>query len=311
MSSARTETLVVASPDSGDRLDKYLASRLPDLTRSHIQKLIEDGNILVGSVARRGSYKVREGDRVIITIPEAHPIELAPEAIPLSIIYEDEDVLVIDKPAHLVVHPAPGHPAGTLVNAILAHCPELSIDGSIRPGIVQRLDRDTSGLMVIAKSDKGKINLTEQLQERRVLKEYLALVEGSPSTDEAFIEGPIGRSPVDRKKMAVVAGGRPARTRYRVIERLGPYNLLRVRIYTGRTHQIRVHLAQIGHPIVGDTLYGRHKPSIALDRPFLHAERLGFQLPSTGAYVEFSAPLPWELESVLRELKGQNIAGLR
>ncbi len=176
MPSARTETLTVSSSEAGTRLDKFLAGRLPDLSRSHLQKIIEDGAVLVDSMERRGSYRVREGDQITITVPPATPVELIPEEIPLSIIYEDDDVIVLNKPAHLVVHPAPGHPAGTLVNAILAHCPDLSINGSIRPGIVQRLDRDTSGLMVIAKSDRGKISLVEQLTERRVLKEYLALV---------------------------------------------------------------------------------------------------------------------------------------
>lgn len=311
MPSARTETLTVSSSEAGTRLDKFLAGRLPDLSRSHLQRIIEDGAVLVDSTERRGSYKVREGDQITIAVPPATPVGLIPEKIPLSIIYEDDDVIVLNKPADLVVHPAPGHPAGTLVNAILAHCPDLSINGSIRPGIVQRLDRDTSGLMVIAKSDRGKISLVEQLTERMVLKEYLALVEGVPDIDEAFIEGPIGRSPTDRKKMAVVPGGRPARTRYRVIERFRSSALLRVRIYTGRTHQIRVHLAQIGHPVVGDRLYGRPGPSMPLDRPFLHAARLGFRLPGTGEFVEFSAPLPPELEVVLQRLRGESIAGIK
>ena len=240
-----------------------------------------------------------------VTIPPPETIALAPEAIPLTIIYQDGDIIVLDKPAGLTVHPAPGHPSGTLVNALLAACPDLrGIAGTLRPGIVHRLDKDTSGLMVVAKNDRAQRSLQRQLKEREVRKTYLALVKGVPAPREGTIEAPIGRHPKNRKKMAVVADGREATTRYRVREEIagGQYSLLEVEPVTGRTHQIRVHLAAVGHPVVGDATYGR--PSAAVGRQFLHAHKLAFAMPLGGRAVEFESPLPADLREALSRLRG-------
>jgi 23S rRNA pseudouridine1911/1915/1917 synthase len=307
MPAVRTETVVVSRPEAGTRLDKLLAAHLPEVSRSYIQKLIEDGHIQTGSQPRRGSYKVREGEDICVTIPEPEALELAAEPIDLAIVYEDCDIMVVDKPAGLVVHPAPGHASGTLVNAVLAHCPDLSINGSIRPGIVHRLDKDTSGLLAVAKTDRGMSSFVEQMKNHEVLKEYLALVDGIPDPPEAVIEGPIGRNLADRKRMDIVPGGRPATTKYRVIERFEHNALLLVRIYTGRTHQIRVHLSHVGHPVTGDPVYGKRQSSLKISRPFLHAAKLGFRLPATGEYREFTAVLPPELKNTLSELRGESV----
>jgi 23S rRNA pseudouridine1911/1915/1917 synthase len=249
---------------------------------------------------------------VNVTIPPPQTIDLAPEAIPLTIIYQDGDIIVLDKPAGLTVHPAPGHPSGTLVNALLAACPDLrgpstglrtGIAGTLRPGIVHRLDKDTSGLMVVAKNDRAQRALQAQLKERVVRKTYLALVGGMPTPREGTIEAPIGRHPKNRKKMAVVADGRESTTRYRVREEIagGKYSLLEVEPVTGRTHQIRVHLAAIGHPVVGDATYGRS--SEAIGRQFLHAHKLAFAMPLGGRTVEFVSPLPADLREALSRLR--------
>jgi 23S rRNA pseudouridine1911/1915/1917 synthase len=243
------------------------------------------------------------GEVVSVEIPSPQIDEIHPDPIPLEIVYEDADVLVVDKPAGMVVHPAPGHPRGTLANALVAHVPGISVGGSQRPGIVHRLDKDTSGLIVAAKTDRGRTTLVAQWEDRSVEKIYLALASGSVSDAEATIDAPIGRDPKNRQRMAVLRSGRPAVTRFRVVERFANATLLEVSIETGRTHQIRVHLAFIGHPIVGDQVYGRPRPmDPELDRQFLHASALAFQLPD-GAVARFEAPLPDDLRAVLEQLR--------
>ncbi len=285
---------------SGTRLDSYVAQECPELSRSYVQRLISDGYITVNGRAAKGSLKLKIGDRVTAIIPPPAPPKPLPEEIPLTIVYEDSDLLVVDKPAGLAVHPAPGHPSHTLVNAILAHCPDLAISGSVRPGIVHRLDKNTSGLMVVAKNDAAHNNLSNQLKVRSMLKRYVVLVHGYLSPERGIIEAPIGRDPHNRKRMAVVSGGREARTQYRVIRYLDNYTLLEVTLETGRTHQIRVHFSSIGFPVVGDEVYGKRPP--ILNRQFVHACCLGFKLPSSGEWVEFSSKLPADLEEALERI---------
>jgi 23S rRNA pseudouridine1911/1915/1917 synthase len=302
-----------AVAEDGPRLDRYLAEIWPDLSRSRLQSLILNGLVCVNGAGARSSYKVRQGDLLSVSIPPPSHLSLSPEDIPLSVIYEDADLVVIDKPAGLVVHPGPGHPAGTLVNALLAHCPDLAgIGGVERPGIVHRLDKDTSGLMVVAKNEAAHQSLTRQMKERTVTKGYLALVHGEPRPPQGTIDAPIGRDPRNRQRMAVVSGGRAASSAYTTIQRLGAYSLVEVRIHTGRTHQIRVHLAYVGHPVVGDPVYGRKGKGAAapggvtLDRQFLHAAVLGFRLPCSGEYREFRCDLPEDLRAVLEALGSGN-----
>ncbi len=321
--------LAVAVPEEarGERLDRFLAG-LPDLglTRARVQRLIERQLVLVEGRPARAAQRVRPGERVEVVVPPPQPLEARPEEIPLDVVYEDADLLVINKPRGLVVHPAPGHPGGTLVNALLARCPGLraagwstpaqGADGTwgevIRPGIVHRLDKDTTGLLVVAKTPEAHLSLSRQLKERQVRREYLALVRGQPP-DEGTVDAPIGRHPVHRQRMAVVAGGRPARTHYRVLERFPPpggegrrsgYALLAVRLETGRTHQIRVHLAHAGHPVAGDPVYGGRRGELGLEGQALHAARLAFVHPRTGEPVEFSAPPPPDLAAALATLRG-------
>ncbi len=291
---------------SGERLDVFIARALPEITRSRARKLIDEGLVLVdGALPPKAGVALEAGQRVRVTIPPPEPLDLQPEAIPLRIVYEDGDLLVVDKPAGLAVHPAPGHARHTLVNAVLAHCPDLSgIGGKRRPGIVHRLDKDTSGLIIVAKHDAAHLSLARQLKERKVEKTYLALVDGRVAPPEGVIDAPIGRHPVDRKRMAVVERGREARTRYRTLREVDGRTLLEVRPETGRTHQIRVHLASIGHPITGDPLYNRRgSPPPGLRRQFLHAQRLAFRHPRTGGRLELEAPLPPELTDVLETLE--------
>ncbi len=286
---------------AGIRLDKYIAEEYPEFSRSYIQRLISDGLVTVNDRPAKGSLKISNGDKITVLVPPPAPSSLLPEEIPLNIVYEDSDLLVVDKSAGLTVHPAPGHPSHTLVNAILAHYPDLQgIGGSMRPGIVHRLDKDTSGLMVVAKNDTAQQNLSSQMNARSVVKRYSVLVQGHLSPATGIIEAPIGRNPRNRKKMAVVSGGREARTQYRVVKYLDNYTLVEVTLETGRTHQIRVHLAAIGFPVVGDEVYGRRSP--VLKRQFVHACYLGFRLPSTGEYVEFNSELPSDLEEALERL---------
>ena len=295
---------LVAGRD-GERLDVFIARSLPELTRSRVRRLIDEGLVTIdGRRPAKAGVALEAGRRVAVTLPPPEPPELQPEAIPLRIVYEDADLLVIDKPAGLTVHPAPGHAAHTLVNALLAYCPELAgVGGEGRPGIVHRIDKDTSGLILVAKNDAAHASLARQLKARQVEKTYLALVRGRPDPPEGAIDAPVGRHPKQRKKQAVVEGGRAARTRYRVLRALDGYSLLEVRPETGRTHQIRVHLASIGHPVAGDALYGRGATPPSLRRQFLHAHRLAFSHPRTGARLELEAPLAQDLAFVLEELQ--------
>jgi 23S rRNA pseudouridine1911/1915/1917 synthase len=285
---------------SGIRLDKFVGDRCPELSRTHAQKLIAAGFIIVNGRPTKSSFKLTVGDRVAITIPSESPAPLSPEPIPLRIVYENADLLVVDKPAGLAVHPAPGHPSHTLVNAVLNYLPALADADSVRPGIVHRLDKDTSGLIIVAKNRLAHENLSDQFKARSVSKSYIVLVKGKLTPESGVIEAAIGRDPSNRQRMAVVAKGREARTEYRIIKYVGGYSLLEIRPQTGRTHQIRVHLAAIGFPVVGDAAYGVRSPH--LSRQFLHASRLGFSLPSTGQYVEFTSPLPPDLEKTLQEI---------
>lgn len=286
----------------GVRFDKYVAEHCPELTRTQAQRLIDDGYIKVNGSPAKAGLKLVAGDSVTVSIPPPPPSGLVAEDIPLNIVYENDDLMVIDKPAGLTVHPAPGHPRGTLANAILSHLSYSPDAGDLRPGIVHRLDKDTSGLIIVAKSNAAHANLAAQFKSRSVVKAYLALVRGRLTPEEGVIEAPIGRDTRDRKRMAVVheGKGRSARTRYHVLKYTGEYSLLEVKPETGRTHQIRVHLAAIGYPIVGDVVYGSKSPY--LDRQFLHAALIGFRLPSTGESVEFKSELPQDLEKVLGEI---------
>jgi 23S rRNA pseudouridine1911/1915/1917 synthase len=286
---------------SGSRLDKFVSEKLPELSRTYAQRLIADGCITVNDQVAKASQRLNAGDRLTISIPPPMPSTLTPENIPLSVLYEDEDLLVIDKPAGLTVHPAPGSPNHTLVNAILARLPELPDSGDrLRPGIVHRLDKDTSGLVLVAKNRLALSKLTDQFKTRSILKVYLVLVRGHLSPESGFIDAPIGRDPSNRKRMAVVDSGREARTEYRVIKYTGDCSLLEVMPETGRTHQIRVHLSAIGYPVVGDKTYGVKSPF--LSRQFVHAHRLGFRLPSSDEYVEFESKLPPDLEQALEKI---------
>lgn len=286
---------------SGVRLDRFVGDNCPELSRTHAQKLIDEGHITVDGLVVKASLKLTVGDRVAVVIPPITPSPLSPEEIPINIVYEDDDLLVVDKPPCLTVHPAPGHPGHTLVNAVLSHFPHLAdIGDSLRPGIVHRLDKDTSGLMLVAKNRLAQVNLANQFKSRSVVKAYLVLVKGKLTPERGLIDAALGRDPGNRKRMAVVLKGREARTEYQVERYLGYFTLLEVRTQTGRTHQIRVHLAAIGYPVVGDSMYGVKSPH--LSRQFLHACRLGFKLPSSDEYVEFTSELPHDLAQALREI---------
>ncbi|MBD2693982.1 RluA family pseudouridine synthase [Anabaena catenula] len=292
-----------------ERLDRYLSEELPDLSRSRIQQLIEQGYIqLNDKVCTSKKIHLKAGDRIILEIPAVQPLELVAEAIPLDILYEDDQLLILNKPAGLVVHPAPGHPDGTLVNALLAHCPNLpGIGGVQRPGIVHRLDKDTTGAIAIAKTDIAYQHLQAQLKAKTARREYLGVVYGAPKTDNGIIDLPIGRHPQDRKKMAIVPieqGGRSAITHWQIRERLGNYTLIHFQLETGRTHQIRVHSAKIGHPIVGDPIYSSGR-SVGVNLPgqALHAWRLRLQHPVSGDWIEATATLPQSLITLLDILR--------
>ncbi len=287
--------------EEGARIDRYLSLKLPQFSRSHIQNLIDNGHVLVNGKPVKPSFKARPGDLVDISLPAPAPSHLKPLTIPLDIVYEDDDVLVINKPAGMTVHPGPGHASDTLVNAVLARFPDLpGIKGTVRPGVVHRLDKDTSGLIIFARNDRALNSLQQQFQGRMVQKEYVALLRGRIGPQKGSIEGPIGRHPTDRQRMAVVSTGRQARTAYEVIRYLDNYSLVSVRPETGRTHQIRVHFARAGYPVAGDVAYGGKDPSAP--RMFLHARRLGFRLPSTGEFREFEAELPEDLRRVIELL---------
>ncbi|MEH2409937.1 RluA family pseudouridine synthase [Nostoc sp.] len=293
----------------GDRLDRYLSQELPDLSRSRIQQLIEQGNVqLNDKVCTSKKINVKVGDRITLEIPEAQPLELLAEDIPLDILYEDNQLLILNKPAGLVVHPAPGHPDGTLVNALLAHCPNLpGIGGVQRPGIVHRLDKDTTGAIAIAKTDIAHRHLQAQLKAKTARREYLGVVYGAPKTESGTIDLPIGRHPQDRKKMAIIPveeGGRSAVTHWQVLERLGNFTLIHFQLETGRTHQIRVHSAKMGHPIVGDPVYSSgHSVGVNLPGQALHAWRLKLQHPLSGELIEVTATPPIHFTKLLEMLE--------
>jgi 23S rRNA pseudouridine1911/1915/1917 synthase len=301
-----SRTFVVNSPES-DRLDKFLVSQFPDQSRSRLQELIKENRVTVNDqIVTKTGHRLESGNRVTITIPEAVPSGLIPENIPLDIIFENDDLAVINKPAGMVVHPAAGHATGTLVQAALAAIPDLQgINGEERPGIVHRLDKETSGLIIIAKNEESHRWLQDQFRLRKVKKVYLALVDGKPPTPKGRIEAEIARDPSHRKQMAVVASerGRKATTEYLTLEQFDKYTLIEAHPLTGRTHQIRLHLAFLGCPIVGDTVYGHKKPSIELNRHFLHAAKISFIFPGEKEPHTFEAPLPSELEAVLNLLR--------
>ncbi|MFM9280651.1 RluA family pseudouridine synthase [Paenibacillus jiagnxiensis] len=288
------------------RIDKYLADRMTDVSRSQIQLWIGDGRVLVNGASVKANYKLLENDRIELSIPEPEGVEIVPENIPLDVVYEDSDVIVVNKPRGLVVHPAPGHASGTLVNALMYHCRDLSgINGELRPGIVHRIDKDTSGLLMAAKNDKAHASLAAQLKEHSVTRRYIALVHGNLSHDQGTVDAPIGRDPGDRKMFTVTdRNSKHAVTHFHVLERFGDYTLLELKLETGRTHQIRVHMKFIGHPLVGDPMYGRSK-GIRMDGQALHAAILGFVHPATGEYLEFSVPLPQDMEDVLASLRSR------
>jgi len=291
--------------ESGKRLDAYIASKDEEITRTTAQRLIEQGNILVNDKKQKVSYKVSIGD--VITIEEEQPqeIELKAQDIPVEIIYEDNDIIVVNKPKGMVVHPANGNPDGTLVNAIMAICKDSlsGIGGEIRPGIVHRLDKDTSGLLIIAKNDKAHVNMSEQIKNHEVKKTYIALVRGILKENEATIDMPIGRSTSDRKKMAVNKKGKNAVTHIKVLKRFDKYTLLEVNIETGRTHQIRVHLSHIGYPIIGDYTYSNGKNEFGVEGQCLHAKQLEFKHPITGQEMKLEAELPGYFNEILRKLE--------
>lgn len=292
----------------GARLDVWLSGCLPDISRARLQALIREGHIRVNGHEVKAHHHVAVGERVEVFIPEAKPVDVAPEPIPLAVLYEDSDMIVVDKPAGLVVHPAAGHASGTLVNAVLFHCEDLEgIGGELRPGIVHRLDKDTSGVLVVAKTAAAMENLAAQFKGRNVSKEYIAMVWGTPRPPSGRIETLIGRSPHDRKKMSArVTAGRTAVTHYSTLETLGPISLLSVGIETGRTHQIRVHLAHLGYPVVGDATYGRrHPPALPVDvkRQMLHAARLKLHHPRTGVPLLFEAAMPADMQHLLDALR--------
>lgn len=290
-----------------ERIDKYVKGQLDeDISRSQIQLWIEAGNLVVNDAPVKANYKLAEGDRVVLTIPEPEPVEIVPEDIPLDIYYEDSDVIVVNKARGMVVHPAPGHAAGTLVNALMFHCKDLSgINGELRPGIVHRIDKDTSGLIMAAKNDKAHASLAAQLKVHSVTRKYYALVHGNVSHDQGTVDAPIGRDPHDRKMYTVIdRNSKLAVTHFQVAERFGDYTLLELKLETGRTHQIRVHMKFIGHPLVGDPLYGRSK-GVKMNGQALHAAVLGFDHPADGRYLEFSAPIPSDMEDVLWALRNR------
>ena len=297
--------ILQAGPDAG-RLDSFLSQNLPDLTRSAAARLIETGQAAVNGKAVPKGFRLSGGEAVSVTLPDPEPVDARPQDIPLDVVYEDADVIVVNKPAGMVVHPAPGHPDGTLVNALLYHCGESlsGVGGALRPGIVHRIDRDTSGLIIAAKNDAAHQALAAQLQDHTLARTYEAIVTGNLREDAGTVDAPVGRHRTDRKKMAVVAGGRPAVTHWEVLERFPGLTYIRCRLETGRTHQIRVHMAYTGHPVYGDTVYGAKKPVPGLTGQCLHAVGLRFIHPRTGEAVELACPLDGEFQMLLEKLWG-------
>ena len=302
---------VINEDQEDERLDKLCARLLPDSSRSFIQKLIKDGNVLLNGRSTKPSCSLKDGDRVLIRMPEAVLPDIPAEDIPLDIVYEDSDLLVVNKAKGMVVHPAPGHYSGTLVNALMYHCKDLSgINGVMRPGIVHRIDRDTSGLLVICKNDSAHNNIAAQLKEHSIERIYQAICTGRLKESDGTVDAPIGRDPNERKRMAVhssLLNAKSAVTHYHVIEQFDQYAHISCRLETGRTHQIRVHMAYIGHPLLGDEVYNHHKSNIHPEEPgqVLHAGVLGFVHPSSGEFMHFEAPLPGYFQNLLKKLKKQ------
>ncbi len=293
----------VTMEQEGERLDKYLALIYENQSRSFFQKLIKENLVLVNEKVQKANYRVSAEDSVSVTIPKAQEIEILPENIPLDILYEDDDVLVVNKPKGMVVHPSAGHYSGTLVNAVMYHCRDSlsGINGAIRPGIVHRIDMDTTGALIVCKNDNAHVKIAEQIKEHSVTRRYRGIVNGVVKQDSGTIEGAIGRHPVERKKMAInEKNGKPAITHYRVLERFSNHTYMEFELETGRTHQIRVHMASIGHPLLGDTLYGSGKNPYHLQGQTLHAMVIGFVHPSNGTYVEVEAPLPEYFQKLLK-----------
>lgn len=300
-------TLVTETGINGIRLDKYLSDRLPDaITRSFLQKLIKEEQVTVDGRLQKANYKLKPEQTIQITIPPAEETAILPEDIPLDILYEDNDLLIVNKPKDMVVHPSAGHYTGTLVNAIMFHCKgSLSgINGEIRPGIVHRIDKDTTGSLIICKNDESHLKIAEQIKEHSVKRIYRGIVSGTLKESEGTVEGNIGRHPIDRKKMALVTkGGKPAITHYRVLEQFKNAAYMEFHLETGRTHQIRVHMASIGHPLLGDTVYGNAKNPYILNGQTLHAMTIGFIHPTTGEYLEVSAPIPEYFNALIKKLR--------
>lgn len=292
---------------SGERLDVFLTEQNQDFSRSHVQKLIADGKVMVNGQQRKANFKLTAGDEVTLEIPEAVEVEILPEDIPLDILYEDKDIIVINKARGMVVHPAAGVFSGTLVNALMHHCTDLSgINGELRPGIVHRLDKDTSGVMVAAKSDKAHLSLAQQIKDKTAHRIYQAVVYGNIKEEAGIIKGDIGRHPVDRKKMAIVQDGKSAVTHFKVLERFGEYTLVECALETGRTHQIRVHMTHIGHPLVGDPKYGtngKRKDNFSIQGQALHSMSLELDHPVTGERMTFNTELPEDMQKILRYLR--------
>ena len=301
-------TFTLDDSAAGERLDKLLAQLLSELTRSAVQKIIDDGGVAVNGKTENKKYKCKAGDRVEITVPDAKPLEAKAQNLPLEIVYEDDDLLVVNKPKGMVVHPASGNPDGTLVNALLYHCGDSlsGINGVIRPGIVHRIDKDTSGLLIVAKNDMAHISLAEQIKEHSFSRAYEAVVYGNIKEDKLTVNQPIGRSPKDRKKMAVtLKNSKNATTHIEVLERFGNFTHIRCVLETGRTHQIRVHCAHIGHPVAGDEVYGPKKVIYELHGQCLHAKHIGFVHPRTHEWLEFESELPEYFTNFLNKLKGE------
>ena len=299
--------MILTADRSGERADAALARLSGTLTRSAAQRLLEAGQVTSHGRVLKKNDRLEAGEPLEVELPAPQPLELTAEDIPLDIVYEDGDLIVLNKPKGLVVHPAAGHWSGTLVNALLHHCRDSlsGINGALRPGIVHRIDKDTSGLLVVAKNDFAHQNLAAQLQDHSLAREYVCLVTGGMRADSGTVDAPIGRHPTDRKRMAVVADGRPAVTHWQVLERFSGYTLLKCRLETGRTHQIRVHMAHIGHPIVGDLVYGRKKPELGQDTQCLHARAITFRHPRSGETVTLTCPLPPYLEALIRQLRAK------
>lgn len=301
------EKHIVSSEEKGKRLDSYIASICNDITRTSAERMIKNGEILVNDKTQKAAYKINEGDIITIQKSEPKEIEIKAQDIPIEIIYEDNDIIVVNKPKGMVVHPANGNPDGTLVNAIMAKCKNSlsGIGGEIRPGIVHRIDKDTSGLLIIAKNDTAHVNMSEQIKNHEVKKTYIALVRGAIKENEATIDMPIGRSTSDRKKMAVNRNGKNAVTHIKVIKRYEKYTLVEVNIETGRTHQIRVHLSHIGYPIIGDYTYSNGKNEFGVEGQCLHAKSLEFKHPITGKEMKLEAPLPQYFQEILNTLNNR------